>query len=910
MIRNSRFLVLVLVGAVAWSLALSSAIFAQTISLSPEQQRLLNQLPASQRDAAMRQLRSMSQQVSAIQQRETGPEQPVTPIDESNVESEFEPLPPVIFKADATALVTATIPESVNGETAADQEHRSMLVSKLHKQNPYTLDKDGRLILPGINPIYLAGLNEQQASMRVSSDPALLGIDVQVALLPLSNVGLDALQPFGYDLFEKRGSSSNESYGAPVPADYVIGPGDSLRIQLFGNRNAEYELQVERDGSIRFPEIGPLHVGGMTFEQLRQLVNSRVNEQLIGTQSNVSMGELRLVQVFLVGDVNSPGSYTVGSLSTMTTVLSVGGGVAKNGSLRRVQLKRNDKVVSTLDVYDLLLRGDTSGDARVQSGDVVFVPPVGTRVTVSGEVKRPGIYEYRGAANVADIVRLAGGLLPTALASEIRIERLDPALGLQAIDAGTDSPETASVKVSDGDVLRVPAGSSDYDMSIRLVGNVQRPGAYQWRTGMRIADLIPSGRYLNPNSDVHYALIRREDQPNSGIRTLSADLAAAWAMRGSVVDIELKPRDTIYVFDLLAGRNQYIDPLIDELRLRSSFSQPLAIVNVGGSVNATGAFPLESEMRVSDLVRAGGGLADSAYPGEAELTRYTVGPDGRRDTRVIAVDLRQALSGNDSADLVLQPFDYLNIRETPDWRDVEYVEIRGEVEFPGRYPIRKNETIASVVARAGGLSDTAFPSGSIFTRESLKERERNQLEVLAKRMESDLASMSLADPGQSEALGIGETLLTQLRSAEPIGRMVVDLEGLLNDAKAEPLIMRDGDTLYIPPIQQDVTVLVEVQYSTSHHYIAKATRDDYIRMSGGTSNNADSARIYVVRASGEVVVGNRSRFFARSKGVSIEPGDTIVVPLDTDRIRPLTLWTSVSQILYNVAIAATAVSRF
>lgn len=881
---------------------------AQTISLSPEQQRLINQLPPSQRDAAMRQLRQLSQQAAntvarspttTVAGQSAQSLESAAAVSSSDEEPRLEPLSVVILSATA---------EDVPSGSTDTIDRRLELVAQLQRGNPYTLDYLGQLPLPGINSVSLAGLNEEQAALRLKADPALRGIDIGLILLPLTSVGLDALEPFGYELFDRADNTSPDTYGVPVPADYVIGPGDSLRIQLSGGRSAEYELQVQRDGSIQMPEIGPLQVAGMAFDQMRNHIRQRVSDQLIGTQANVSMGQLRVVPVFLVGEVDEPGSYTVGSLSTITSVLAVAGGIAPNGSLRRIQLKRKGRVVSTLDAYDLLLRGDTSNDVRVQSGDVIFVPPVGTRISVIGEVKRPAIYEYRGAANVGDIIGLAGGLLPTALTSEIRIERTDPESGVLTIDSAVDSQGSSRVKVLDGDVLRVPAGTLITENSVKLLGNVQRPDSYQWRPGLRLSDLIPNSRVLKPGSDLHYVLIRRELQPNVGPSVLSADLAAAWQLKGGVVDLELQSRDTVYVFDLNVGRAQYVAPLIQELELRSSAGQPVPVASIGGSVNAAGRFPIEEGMRIADLVRAGGGLAQSAYSGEAELTRYTIDIDGSRATNIISVDLDAALRGEANANISLQSFDYLNIRETPNWRDEEFVEIVGEVEFPGSYPIRQGETLLSVIERAGGVTDLAFPKGSVYTREVLKQREREQIDVLANTLESDLATLSLSDPGQSEAMSIGQALLRQLRNSQPVGRLVINLDGALGGRDAENIIVRGGDILRVPQTLQDVTVLGEIQYATSHVYSPDLSREEYIRRSGGTTAKADIKRIYVVRANGEVVVNTRSRFFSRASGAEIEPGDTIVVPLDTDKVRPLTLWTNVTQILYNIAIAARVAS--
>ena len=265
----------------------------------------------------------------------------------------------------------------------------------------------------------------------------------------------------------------------------------------------------------------------------------------------------------------------------------------------------------------------------------------------------------------------------------------------------------------------------------------------------------------------------------------------------------------------------------------------------------------------------------------------------------------------------MSPFDTLVVKEISEWSQQEVVRLEGEVRFPGEYPIARGETLRSVIARAGGLTGLAFTKGSVFTREILKERERQQVKLLANRLRQDLGALALqgaqaggaAATQASETIAIGQSLLSDLQSAEPVGRLVIDLDHVL---AAEPgssgdLMLRNGDRLRIPKQMQEVTVIGEVQSATSHLYTPGLTRDDYIRMSGGATQKADDDRIYVVRANGSVEA-ETSKWF-QSAG-QIEPGDTIVVPLDAERMRPLPLWTAVTTIIYNLAVAVAAVNSF
>jgi protein involved in polysaccharide export with SLBB domain len=393
------------------------------------------------------------------------------------------------------------------------------------------------------------------------------------------------------------------------------------------------------------------------------------------------------------------------------------------------------------------------------------------------------------------------------------------------------------------------------------------------------------------------------------------------APRGAA-NVELQPRDQITVFDRSSPRERVIQPVIDELRLESNSAHPTQLVHVDGRVNVPGDYPLEAGMTVADLVRAGGGLSDSAYGNAAELTRYNVVDGEVRKTEVISVNLEAALHGDPSANLKLGSFDNLSIKEVSEWHSQAGVELTGEVRFPGRYSIKRGETLKSVIQRAGGLTDLAFPQGSVFTRRELKIREQEQLDLLQERMQRDLAILALQATAASSAgaggggggaasLSVGQSLLSQLKSTKAVGRLVIDLSGTIREPVGSPrdVILRDGDHLIVPKFQQQVTVIGEVQYSTSHLFSASLSRDDYIGLSGGMTRNADHKRIYVVHANGSVVANEGNRWFERSSG-EIEPGDTIVVPLDATKVPALPLWTAVTQIIYNIAIAVAAVRSF
>jgi len=919
-------------------------------SLTSEQLEILRSLPPDQRDALIEQVLGSSQGDPSSRDGALQFPQTVIPRDlNATAVQQEDLLGEPRFRADDTLLLLLEIREfkgpdpvqpttpaagasasqgAAAGQAAApvavprerivrtldEVEDLEELRDRIRGRNPYRLDRLGRLDIAELGPIALAGLTEIQAEQRLSVTAQLSDFVVDIIRLPLERMGEEALKPFGYDLFAGIPTTFAPATDVPVPADYVIGPGDQIRVQLFGDVNQNYVLTVSRDGTVNFPELGPIDVSGQPFSRVREDLEQRVSRQMIGTNASITVGETRSIRVFVLGEAYRPGSYTVSGLSTMTNALFVSGGIKDIGSLRNIQLKRKGQLVSRLDLYDLLLHGDTSDDARLLPGDVIFIPPVGKTIAIAGEVRRPAIYEVKDETTPRQLVELAGGLAPEADPSLVRLERINAERQRVTLDVDLSRADGQATTLVSGDVLRVMPIRTVLENSVLLQGHVQRPGAMQYRPGMRISDVIRSLDELKPRADMHYVLIRRELPPDRLVTVRSADLERALAAPGSDADVLLEPRDRIVVFDNETNRDRILAPLFDELRLQSRLDRPMPIVGVGGRVKAPGRYPLEPGMRISDLIRAGGSLEEAAYGGQAELTRHRIINGEYRQIDLVAVDLAAVLRGDAMADMALETYDYLNVKEMPQWSRAEAIEIVGEVRFPGIYPVTRGETLRSVMARAGGLTDLAFPEGSIFLREDLRQKEQDRIEQLAVRLQSDIAVLALQSSQEnsraSEALPIGQSLLADLKNTKPVGRLVFNLEKVMasEPGSAWDIEMKNGDRIMVPRRAQEVSVLGEVQTTTSHLYRPDLSRDDYIGLSGGTTQKADKGRIYVVRADGSVVTSG-SQWFGRS-GTDIRPGDSIVIPLDAERMRALPMWTSITQIMYQAAIALAAVNSF
>lgn len=754
------------------------------------------------------------------------------------------------------------------------------------------------------------------------------------------------LEKFGYDLFAGVPTTYTPVTDIPVPSNYVVGPGDVIKIQLYGKENNSYELTVSRSGDIQFPQLGPINVAGLSYTELKESLTQQISEQFIGVKSNISLGELRSIQVFILGESYKPGAYTVSSLSTVMNALYVSGGVKEVGSLRNIQLKRNGQLVSTIDLYDFLLKGDTRADRRLQSGDVIFIPSVKKTASVAGEVVRPAIYEIKNETTIAELVELAGGVLPTAYAQDVRVERIDEKNRKTALDVNLMSVAGKSTLIKDGDVVKIYPVADKNENVVELLGHVLRPGLVAWKKGMRISDIVPSAQYLKQNANIDAALIIRETNSLGSLQPLTVNLREVLQNPTSKENLSLEPRDRFVVLpnvvekdDLEKKLEEYFEKeetgesdlteqeltslkaeLTQEVRMevlksintellnQASFNSQAKVVSIDGPVKFPGQYPLSKDMTIVDLIQLAGGFAESAYTLEAEITRQDLSNPEQADIQHMPIDLQQEFLG--TVQLELKPHDQVTIKATPEFRDVARVEVLGEVKFPGQYTIRRGETLSQLIKRVGGFSEFAHVKATVFSRKELREREQEQIKLLQDRLRQEIAATELeqSNIGKSADVAKAESLLDVLDTTEATGRLVIDVNAVLEGSVTD-VVLKDGDKLIVPAFRQEVTVVGEVQVPTSHLYNSNLDFIDYIERSGGEKDTSNSEAIYIVKADGSVVLPNKSSWLTHSEA-DIEPGDTIVVPLDTDRVDSLELWTKVSQIVYQMALGAAAINSF
>ncbi len=721
----------------------------------------------------------------------------------------------------------------------------------------------------------------------------------------LDNKKEQQLKPFGYDLFAGSPTTFAPVSDVPVPAEYMVGPGDTINVQLYGKENNNYQLIVGRDGAVQFPDLGPISLVGLSFAEARSLLQDKIAQSMIGINANITMGELRSIRIFVAGDAYKPGSYTVSSLSTITQALFVSGGVNQIGSLRNIQLKRAGKTVGSLDLYDLLMRGDASGDIRLQSGDVVFIPSTGGTVSVMGEVRRPAIYELKNNETMADIIKMASGLNPGAFPKASVVERFSDKSVKTVINVDLTAQNGLAQKVKNGDVLNVKSASNRIDNAITIAGAVIRPGKYQWTNQIKVADLLPSiWGNLTITADLDYALLVREINQRGDIEVHRIALGKAITEPFSEFNHTLQPRDTVLVFDY-DDRKQLLVPIIKQLKKQSRFGEAAKLVSINGNVRFPGEYPLTVNSNIKELLIAAGGLEEGSYTMSAELTRQVISQTDGVSIEHKQLNLNKIMT-NPSADIALQSKDILTVRMLPDWQETRWVTIKGEIKFPGTYSIQRGETLKDVIARAGGYTDDASLKSAVFLRQSVKDKERLELSKLSDELRREIAAKALTNDSPTVGYADAQLMLKELENVQVAGRLVVDLNALSLGIDEANLDLENEDALYIPPKNQTISVMGQVQHPSTHRYKEGVTFDQYLELSGGSRKRADDDRIYIIKADGSVAMPNESTWFTSSS--LMEPGDTIIVPLDTEYKDSLTLWQQVTSIIYNSAIAAAAVA--
>ncbi|WP_217543365.1 SLBB domain-containing protein [Vibrio metschnikovii] len=797
------------------------------------------------------------------------------------------------------------------------------------------------------------------------------------------------LKRFGLELFAASPTTFAPVSDVPVPSDYRVGPNDEIIVQLFGKDNSTHRLRVNREGVINFPSLGPISVAGLSFSEVRASLMQRVQEQMIGVRSDITLGELRSMQIFVMGDAYKPGAYTVSALTTISQAIYYSGGFSESGALRNVQLKRNGQVLRTLDLYDLLLKGDSRNDERLMPGDVVWIAPVQATISIQGEVQRPAIYEIKPGETYQDILTLSGGVTAHAYLERATIKRASSHGTRDVHSLDLTQPKALQQPVRNGDDITVAKRSELLQNYVQLLGDVAHAGYAEWRDNLRISDLFHSAdSAFNATADLNYALVIREVNLQRDVVVYQFSLANALLNPNSADNLSLQPRDQVLVFNRLSAedleelltpkddsreieqtqaksleqaqalarseaereqqrlsllpnaaneldtrkadepiffqgqmitqeqakalqensRQFLLASLLVRLQQQSSYGQPAMIAEVFGEVKYPGRYPISQHNTVQGLLAAAGGLSADAFSANAELARIESFGNTVR-TEIKNIDLSAVIQGDRQANREIKPRDRLNVFEQPGIKQQNTVVLQGEVKFPGTYTLRRGETLAQLLDRAGGLTEFAHPQGAIFTREALRLQEQKLLTQYAADMRREVAKKSFnVDSRVSSVISDPDKTLAFIEEAtnsRALGRMVVQLDQIIDGNKNANFMLEDGDFLFIPMYRNTISVMGEVQVGITYLLDPSLTVKDYINRAGGMKKQADDDRIFVVRADGSVFKPNTGFWFGR-RGESLRPGDTIVVPVDTDYRDALNVWTAATQILYQTGVAVNA----
>ena len=770
-----------------------------------------------------------------------------------------------------------------------------------------------------------------------------------------------ALPIYGANLFRNPPSTFAPLNLVPVTPDYVIGPGDELLVQVWGQLTLNGRFTVDRSGAIYIPQVGTLHVAGLPFSQIQENLKTQLGRVFRNFDLNVNMGQLRSIQVFVVGQARRSGSYTISSLSTLTNALFVTGGPTPQGSMRHIQLKRGGKVVVDFDLYDLLLRGDKSKDAQLLPGDVIYIPPTGPQVAVAGSVNSPAIYELKSpdGTTAGEVLEMAAGTTSVASGQTLRLERVDEHRMRGVTQISLDAQGRATV-LRDGDLLELIAVVSEYKDAVTLRGNVANPGRYTWKAGMRVHDLLP-------NKD---ALITREYwlkrsqlgqpvltyiptcMPTTPFGIPGLRYGIPFGEEGSNPNWRYSSTRNPNLIGMQFGNNEAgsyptndgaTDGGLDCAPIPESETAANGIndrytppsppgTNAGAGSNSNPMSATSASVGFTTVASSSAGQfkpRNDIKLGEPDIdwSYAVIERQGKENltTALLPFNLgKLVLEGDASQNLELLPGDVVTIFSKADIRvpqaqQTRYVRLEGELVSSGVYSVLPNETLRHLVERAGGVTADAYLYGSEFTRESTRRVQQQRLneyidqialQVSANTTNNFGRALNGADTAAATAAEQqNQSVISSLRQLRATGRIVLELPVDANNISQLPdLPLEDGDRLIVPRIPS--TVSVEGAVYNQNSFVFDPTRrvGSYIRLAGGANRDADTSRAYVIRASGSVLSKQYSSSLRGNSfdSLHIYPGDTVVVPLNLTRGQTLKTIVSIAQIVGQLGIAIAA----
>lgn len=675
---------------------------------------------------------------------------------------------------------------------------------------------------------------------------------METPAVKVNDVLEDVIEPeatpvFGRNIFTNDNLTFAPSTNLPTPEDYRLGPGDEVIIDIWGNNQATIRQTISPDGTINIPDIGLVSLNGMTIRQADSYMKRKLGQiysvdgEDAKSEIKLTLGNIRTIQVNLMGEVAVPGTYYLSSLSNLYHALYRAGGVSDLGSLRDIQLVRKGKKVASVDVYDFIMNGKTPDNINLEEGDIIVVPAYARLVEVAGNVKRPMTYELRDGETVESLLDYAGGFSGNAYKENVRVVRQN---GKEYQVYTVDALDYASFVLEDGDELTVGQILDRYANRIEVKGAVYRPGIYQLGNGVStVSQLIAKADGLKGDAFTNRALIHREREDLT-LEVISVDVKGI--LNGTAADIELQKNDVLYI------------PSIHDL-------SDIGDITVEGEVARPGAFVFADNTTLEDAIMMAGGLLESASTVKIDVTRRIKDASSTSQSENIAevftFSFKDGYVLDGEPGFVLQPYDYIYVRRSPSYTEQISVEVRGEVVFPGTYNIsRRTERLSDVITKAGGINQWAYVKGARLSRK-MDEEEKARLQSTLEVMDSAKDSIDVSTLATAERYFVG-----------------IDMEAALaNPGSDVDLVLREGDVLIVPQYNNTVKISGNVLYPNTVTYRPDMTVNDFVTMAGGYGFRSKKNKAYIIYMNGTV---SRARRY--SKGV-VEPGCEIVVPKKRER---------------------------
>lgn len=674
---------------------------------------------------------------------------------------------------------------------------------------------------------------------------------------PLASQTDPATQVYGRNIFRQRNLTFEPAMNVATPAEYVLGPGDQLVVDIYGSSQQSTTHTISPDGTVTLEKAGPVQVSGLTVQQANARMRSAIGGYYEDSDIRVTVGQTRTIVVNVFGEVSVPGTYKLSAFATVFNALYLAGGTSDIGTLRDIRVIRNGRIITHVDVYDYIQHGNLSGNIMLKDNDVIMVEPYANIVSLQGKVKRPMMYELKSSETVSDLLTFAGGFTGDAYKENVRVERRsDEGLTVHTVA----SADFGKFHLADADTIFVEDIIERYKNMVTIEGAVFRPGRYTiGAQAYSIRTLVNQAGGLLEQAFTNRAVLKRM-QPDRTYSTISIDLAGI--MAGTDTDFILENEDL-----LIVGSQEQL------------FAEQM--VEIVGEVFKPGQYPYAANATIEDLITEAGGLRESASLVNVEVARRIMtGADQdspNQIARVYQYSLAEGLHPKDGSSFTLKPYDIVTIHPNPTYFKQSRVTLKGEIQYSGTYILtEKGETLSSLINRAGGLTNKAYAAGATLTRviDPDEEARRKQVEELAMRTGQD-------------------TTLVKNDNTYPVG---IDLEdAMLHPGSISDIVLQEGDVINVPQINNTVKINGEVLHPNTVTFRQGKNYKYYIDQAGSFTKQARKRRAYVVYANGQV---------SRASRAKIQPGCEIIVPTKPERtelIQNASIWVSMSSALATVA---------